>query len=535
MAEPIVAFVIGTGDAEALRASLGALSASPTRTWCAVGSAEEAAVAGGLAQVRELTPWPGSRAALARVHAEVAPTLGDDVVAVVEAGTMLQRSFVTSATAMLGSGAAIVLATDAASRATDGWGLLGRLTTSALANAVLPPTSGLAMRAETLARLIGAGWLEGRELRLAEIREIAGRTRVFRGGASRYRSGPTEGVARGRRPSVTVLIPAHNEEAWIGETLRSLQLQTLQPDEVIVVDDCSTDNTAEIARHLGATVLRTPTNRLKAGAQNYGLQHVRTDVVVTLDADTVLHPDAVDLLVADIESGCDATNGAVLPQSRRGIWTRARLVEYAAAMRLYKRAQRRLGTILVLSGCVAAFRANVLREVGGFKERTLTEDLDLTWTLHLHGYRVGYAPGALSYPAEPGSWRLYKAQVRRWAVGFYQSISVHRGSLRHHAGLAFVVGTALWDILASVVVLAAAIFLTATQGFTLSAGLVWAFLLVAVLIPFVLAASVIGAGPAAASIPAYLVGSWAGQYFYVEALVREWILRRRDRVWIKGH
>jgi cellulose synthase/poly-beta-1,6-N-acetylglucosamine synthase-like glycosyltransferase len=274
---------------------------------------------------------------------------------------------------------------------------------------------------------------------------------------------------------------------------------------------------------------------LKAGAQNYGMEHIRTDVVVTLDADTVLHPQAIDHLLADIETGCDATNGAVLPQSRRGLWTRARLVEYAAAMRLYKRAQRRLGTILVLSGCVAAFRTNVLRAAGGFKERTLTEDLDLTWTLHLAGYRVGYAPKAMCYPAEPASWRLYKGQMRRWAAGFYQSIGVHRWSLRRNVGLAFVVGTALWDILASAVVLAVAVFLTVTKGFTLTAGLVWAFLVIAVLIPFLLAASVIGVGTAATSIPAYMVGSWTGQYFYLEAMVREWILRRRGRTWLKGH
>jgi biofilm PGA synthesis N-glycosyltransferase PgaC len=534
MAEPLAALVVATGDAEALRASLGALASPAARTWCAVSTVEEASAAAGLARVREMTPWPGTRAALARLHAEAAPELGDHAVLVLAAGTVLQRTFVSQAMSLLRSGVAIVMATDG-SGPTDGVGLLGRLTSSVLAHAVLPPTSGLVMRAGTLAALADAGWLEGRELRLADVREVAGRVRVLRGGVASYRSPGVEVFGTGRRPTVTVLIPAHNEEAWLGETLRSIRVQTLQPDEVLVVDDCSTDRTSEIARHHGATVLRTPTNRLKAGAQNYGLDHIRTDIVVTLDADTVLHPDAIRHLVADLEAGCDATNGAVMPQSRTGLWTRARLIEYTVAMRLYKRAQRNVGTILVLSGCVAAFHTRVLRAIGGFKERTLTEDLDLTWELHLAGYRVGYAPGALSFPAEPATWHQYKSQVRRWAAGFFQSIEVHRSAIPRNRGLLFIVGTSLWDIITTVVVLAAALVVTVTQGLSMPSVLLWVTLVITIVVPLGLAASVIGVGPAVTSLPAYLIGSWTSQYLYIEALVKEWFLRRRQKVWIKGH
>ncbi|HUR78973.1 MAG TPA: glycosyltransferase [Acidimicrobiales bacterium] len=534
MAEPLAALVVSAGDAEALRASLGALSTPATRTWCAVATSEEAAAAGGLAKVLQLNPWPGSRGALARLQAAAAPELGDDAVLLLGAGTIPQRNFISEAMGHIRSGAAIVIAGDR-STPTDGWGLLGRLTSSALAHAVLAPTSGLVMRADVLASLTEAGWLEGREIRLAEIRQLAGRVRVLRGGVTRYRSTGPEPFGPGRRLTVTVVVPAHNEEAWIGETLRSIWTQTLQPDEVIVVDDCSSDRTAEIAAHQGATVLRTPVNRFKAGAQNYALEQVRTDAVVTLDADTILHPEAIEHLMADLEAGFDATNGAVLPQSQRGIWTRARMIEYAMSIRLHKRAQRQLGTILVLSGCVAAFHTQVLRELGGFQERTITEDMDMTWSLHLGGYSVGYAPKAMCYPAEPGSWQLYKSQVRRWAAGLFQTIGVHGTALRRKRGLVLILAAALWDIVTSAFLLAATVVLLVTKGLHFSLPLLLVTGVLTVVVPIVLAGSVIGYKTAVVSFPSHFVGSLVNQYFYLEAMVREWVLRRGVKVWIKGH
>jgi biofilm PGA synthesis N-glycosyltransferase PgaC len=534
MAEPLAALVVGGGDCDALRASLDALSTAPSRTWCAVSTPEAAAAAAGMAHVSLMAPWPGERAALARLQLEAAPALADNSVLVLGAGTVLQRNFVSQAEGLLRAGAAVVVASGSSGPA-GSWGLLGRFTSSALGHAVLAPTSGLVMRADALARLCDAGWLAGRELQLREIRRLVGRVRVLRRGVVDYVAPGPPADPPLPRLTVTVLIPAHNEEAWIGETLRSVRRQTLPPDEVIVVDDCSTDRTGEIAAHHGATVLRTPVNRLKAGAQNLALEQIRTDAVMTLDADTILHPEAVDLLVADLEAGHDATNGAVMPQSRRGIWTRARLIEYAIAMRLHKRVQRSLGTVLVLSGCISAFRTEVLRELGGFQERTVTEDLDMTWSLHLGGYRVGYAPAALCYPAEPGTWKLFKAQVRRWAAGMFQTIGVHRKGLRRKRGLMLILAAAMWDTLTSVLLFAVTVFVLATRGLQLSLHLLVFTVAITVVAPILLAASVIGLRPAVVSFPAYFIGALANQYFYVEALLREWVLRRRTKVWIKGH
>jgi len=79
---------------------------------------------------------------------------------------------------------------------------------------------------------------------------------------------------------VTVIIPAYNEAASVADTIKSLQAQTTPPAAIIVVDDCSTDGTGNVARALGAVVVRPRTNTgSKAGAQNFGLRYVRTPIL----------------------------------------------------------------------------------------------------------------------------------------------------------------------------------------------------------------------------------------------------------------
>ena len=84
---------------------------------------------------------------------------------------------------------------------------------------------------------------------------------------------------------VTVIVPAFNEGASLADTLISLLTQTVAPAEILVVDDCSTDDTADVAARLGVTVLRPPANTgSKAGAQSFALGQVKTACVMAIDA-----------------------------------------------------------------------------------------------------------------------------------------------------------------------------------------------------------------------------------------------------------
>src|SRR6476661_7679827 len=101
------------------------------------------------------------------------------------------------------------------------------------------------------------------------------------------------------RTGVTVLVPAYNEAESVADTIKSLQNQTVPPAEIIVIDDCSTDNTSEVAAALGVTVIRPAVNTgSKAGAQNYALRYVRTEFTMAIDADTTVSPDSIERFLA---------------------------------------------------------------------------------------------------------------------------------------------------------------------------------------------------------------------------------------------
>ena len=127
---------------------------------------------------------------------------------------------------------------------------------------------------------------------------------------------------------LVVIVPAYNEAATIADSIRSIQAQTCRPAEIIVVDDCSTDGTGDVARACGATVLRPPKNTgSKAGAQNYALGRVSSPWVMAIDADTVLAPDAIEkLTTAFDDETVVAACGFVLPRHVETVWERGRYI-----------------------------------------------------------------------------------------------------------------------------------------------------------------------------------------------------------------
>ena len=122
------------------------------------------------------------------------------------------------------------------------------------------------------------------------------------------------------RPGLTVIVPAYNEAESITDTIRSRQSQTRPPQQSLVVDDCSTDATATVARAAGATVLRPPVNTAsKAGAQTFALPYVKTELAMAVDADTTLAGDAVELLLEPFgDPAVAAASGASIAAASPG-------------------------------------------------------------------------------------------------------------------------------------------------------------------------------------------------------------------------
>ena len=231
---------------------------------------------------------------------------------------------------------------------------------------------------------------------------------------------------------LTVIIPAYNEAGSLADTVKSLINQSCPPSRVIVVDDCSTDDTAQVAADLGVEVVRPAANTgSKAGAQTFALAFVATRYVMAIDADTVLARDAIEqLAVAFEDPHLGAACGLVLPRRVTTVWERGRYVEYLYSFTFHKQVQDALGKPLISSGCFSAYRTGVLCALGGWSTRTMAEDMDLTWSLYEHGWPVRFIPAAVCYPIEPHSWHFLSKQLRRWSHGFLQNVRLHwRGIL----------------------------------------------------------------------------------------------------------
>ncbi len=337
---------------------------------------------------------------------------------------------------------------------------------------------------------------------------------------------------------VTVIVPAFNEAETISETLASLKAQTAAPAEILVVDDCSTDDTAEIARSCGVTVVRPPVNTgSKAGAQTFALPYVRTEFAVAIDADTTLAPDAIErLLPAFDDRRVAAACGSVLPRRIKSIWERGRYVEYLFAFTFYKRVQDLYGAPLISSGCFSMYRTSILRQVGGWPSRTLAEDMDLTWTLYERGFRVRFVPKALCFPLEPHDFRFLRRQLRRWSHGFVQNVKIHRRSLLAVPFLRSAVAVACWDA-----IVASVVYLMLLPLIALLLRNPYILLGYVIDIPAIVVPVVVGAwalrdlGRALISVPSFFILRTVNAVFFLKAVWIEIIRGRTFALYEKGH
>jgi len=334
-----------------------------------------------------------------------------------------------------------------------------------------------------------------------------------------------------------VIVPAYNEAGSIADTIRSIQAQTLTAEEIIVVDDCSTDATGMIARACGVTVLRPPRNTgSKAGAQAFALAHVNTDLTMAIDADTVLAPDAIEKLQPALDDpNVGAACGLVIPRRVSTIFERGRYIEYLFAFTFYKPIQDFYEKPLISSGCFSAYRTGILRSVGGWSARTMAEDMDLTWSFYQAGRAVRFVPEAVCYPLEPHNYHFMRKQLRRWSHGFVQNVRLHWRGVIQEPYLRTIVAVAMWDAtVASVAylivlpVLAVAVSPVFLLGYLLD--------LPAVLVPvLVKAVERREVGLALASMPGFLVQRVLNGLFMLKALWEEVVMGHPLVVYEKGH
>nr|WP_239058447.1 bifunctional polysaccharide deacetylase/glycosyltransferase family 2 protein [Aliiroseovarius sp. PrR006] len=232
---------------------------------------------------------------------------------------------------------------------------------------------------------------------------------------------------------VSVLIPAFCEETVIVKSVTSVLQSTYPIAQVVVIDDGSTDNTAQVVRdHFGSDPrvrLIRQDNQGKAEALNNGIRYIDTPVFVAIDADTIIAPEAVGKLVKhfnDAEVG--AVAGNVKVGNRRNLITRLQAIEYISAQNLDRRAYEVLNGIMVVPGSIGAWRTEVVISAGGYTTQTLVEDADLTVSVIRRDFKVIFEPAAHAFTEAPETIRQWMRQRLRWHFGMLQIAWKHKGA-----------------------------------------------------------------------------------------------------------
>lgn len=231
-------------------------------------------------------------------------------------------------------------------------------------------------------------------------------------------------------PKVSILIPAHNEAKVIENTALSMLAFEYPPDrfEVIIIDDGSTDGTAEIVERIASTdnrlrLLRIPPGeggKGKSKVLNYGLKHTDAEFIAVYDADNTPNPSSLRYLMAQLILHDEL--GAVIGKFRtrnkeRTLLTRFINIETLGFQSILQAGRWKLFKITTLPGTNLVIRRPLLDKLGGWDEEAITEDYELSIRIYMLGYKIKMIPYALTYEQEPETWKVWIKQRTRWVRG----------------------------------------------------------------------------------------------------------------------
>ena len=297
------------------------------------------------------------------------------------------------------------------------------------------------------------------------------------------------------QPLASVVVPAHNEEAVLAKSVSSLLGSYYRRLEIIIVDDGSTDETFRIARQIER---RSPRVRAftqekggKATALNHGIRRAAGEIVIGIDADTILEPKAVGKLVrhfADPQVG--AVAGAVRVGNVDNMLAKWQLIDYSIGIYIERNAQALLGAIAIVPGACGAWRKSALEKVRGYSASTFAEDFDLTLAIHYEGYKVLQDNEAVALTEVPVNIRGLFRQRYRWIFGDIQTFWKYRSMLfnRHRSWLGmYSLPLSLYSIVAPLIFGPLLLVLELENIITGNYGIVLLFLGITILMQFVVA------------------------------------------------
>ncbi len=229
--------------------------------------------------------------------------------------------------------------------------------------------------------------------------------------------------------SLSIVVPCYNEEKDIGGTIESLlNIGYKGLKKIIVVDDYSTDNSYKIMREYArkyskVMAVQTPKNTGNAaGAKNYGAKFVKTELIGFTDADSYPEKKSVNKMMGFFnDSQVGAVTSTVLVKNRDKFIEKLQAIEYKV-IKFSRKLLEFIDSIYVTPGPLAIYRRKTFESVGKFDEKNLTEDIEITWNLQMHNWKVRMCVPSRVYSVAPSKIKDWLKQRNRWNMGGLQTI-----------------------------------------------------------------------------------------------------------------
>lgn len=260
-------------------------------------------------------------------------------------------------------------------------------------------------------------------------------------------------------PSVTIVVPAYNEEKTIRKTIKSLLRVDYPRDKlkIVVVDDGSKDNTYKIAKQYEQKNLKvyTKKNGGKGSVLNYAIKRSSTDLIGGLDADSFVTKGALKKIVGYFNNQkVMAVTPALKVYKPKNLLQRIQMVEYLAGVFLRK-IFAFLDSIHVTPGPFTIYRKSFFEKYGYFDEKNITEDIEIALRIQSHKFLIENSSDAEVFTVAPSAFIELLKQRLRWYLGFIENIAKYKNLFgKHHGHLgAFILPAAFISALLVIVVL----------------------------------------------------------------------------------
>ncbi len=233
--------------------------------------------------------------------------------------------------------------------------------------------------------------------------------------------------------SLSIVVPCYNEAESIGKNIEAFLASNYEGlKQLIIVDDCSTDNSYEIIKEYArkyskVIALQTPKNTGRAaGAKNFGAKYVKTELIGFSDADSIPKKDAISKMVGFFnDEKVGAITSRVFVENPKNFLERIQSIEYKI-MAFTRKLLGFLDSIYVTNGPLSIYRKKAYDEVGGFDMKNMTEDIEITWHFVSKGWKVKMSIPARVYSVVPKTVKSWFHQRIRWNVGGIQTVAKYK-------------------------------------------------------------------------------------------------------------